>query len=187
MSLVISAVEQGRALRTEYKLKNRQPLSRLFVVCNDERLLSNIQELEILISEELNVKNVEFSTDSSSLAILQAKPNFKNLGPKLGPLMKSVSKIISEFSDEDIKSISNGDSITIKVQNNSITLSPDDIDLIYEPKTGLAVGVDGELVIGLDTELTDELINEGLAREFVNKVQTIRKELDLQVTDNHNH
>ena len=183
MSLVISAVEQGRALRTEYKLKNRQPLSRLFVVCNDERLLSNIQELEILISEELNVKNVEFSTDSSSLAILQAKPNFKNLGPKLGPLMKSVSKIISEFSDEDIKSISNGDSITIKVQNNSITLSPDDIDLIYEPKAGLAVGVDGELVIGLDTELTDELINEGLAREFVNKVQTIRKELDLQVTD----
>ena len=66
MSLVMSAVEQGRALRTEYKLKNRQPLSRLFIVCKDEKLLSNIQELEILILDELNVKRVEFSTDSSS-------------------------------------------------------------------------------------------------------------------------
>ena len=82
-------------------------------------------------------------------------------------------KLYPNFHD-DIKFISTGDSITIKAQNNSITLSPDDIDLIYEP-CRLAVGVDGELVIGLDTELTDELINEGLAREFVNKVQTIRK------------
>ena len=102
MSLVMSAVEQGRALRTEYKLKNRQPLSRLFIVCKDEKLLSNIQELEILILDELNVKTVEFSTDSSSLATLHAKPNFKNLGPKLGPLMKDASKVINSLSIDDI-------------------------------------------------------------------------------------
>ncbi|MEC7908001.1 MAG: class I tRNA ligase family protein, partial [Verrucomicrobiota bacterium] len=183
MSLVISAVEQGRALRTEYKLKNRQPLSRLFIVCKDEKLLSNIQELEILILDELNVKTVEFSTDSSSLATLHAKPNFKNLGPKLGPLMKDASKIINSLSIDDISLISNNKTIDINLGGRLITLSSDDIDIIYKPKTGLAVGIDGELVIGLDTELTDELINEGLAREFVNKVQAIRKDLDLQVTD----
>ena len=183
MNLVICAVEQGRALRTEYKLKNRQPLSRLFVVCNDKKLLSNIQELEVLILDELNVKSVEFSSDSSELATLKAKPNFKNLGPKLGPLMKDASKIISKLSKEDILLISNGNNIDIKIQDEKITLSPDDIDLIFEPKAGLAVGIDGELVIGLDTNLTKELINEGLAREFINKVQSIRKELDLNVTD----
>lgn len=183
MSLVISAVEQGRALRTEYKLKNRQPLSRLFIVCKDEKLLSNIQELEILILDELNVKTVEFSTDSSSLATLHAKPNFKNLGPKLGPLMKDASKIINSLSIDDISLISNNKTIDINLGGRLVTLSSDDIDIIYKPKTGLAVGIDGELVIGLDTELTDELINEGLAREFVNKVQAIRKDLDLQVTD----
>ena len=183
MSLVMSAVEQGRALRTEYKLKNRQPLSRLFIVCKDEKLLSNIQELEILILDELNVKRVEFSTDSSSLATLHAKPNFKNLGPKLGPLMKDASSIINSLSIDDISLISNNKTIDISLGGSLITLSSDDIDIIYKPKTGLAVGIDGELVIGLDTELTDELINEGLAREFVNKVQAIRKDLDLQVTD----
>ena len=182
MKLVISAVEQGRALRTEYKLKNRQPLSRMLVVCNDEKLLSNIQELEGLISDELNIKKVEFSTDSSALAILQAKPNFKKLGPKLGPLMKDAVSIINKLSENEILSISQGKIINVDLGEKVIPLELSDIDLVYKPIKGMAVGIDGELVIGLDTELTDDLISEGLAREFINKIQTIRKEYDFIVT-----
>ena len=182
MKLVISAVEQGRALRTEYKLKNRQPLSKMFVVCKDEKLLSNIQELESLILDELNLKNVEFSTNSSSLATLQAKPNFKKLGPKLGPLMKEAKTLINNLSKEEVLMISQGNIIKTELDGNLIELNKDDIDLVYEPIKGMAVGIDGELVIGLETELTEDLISEGLAREFVNKVQMMRKELDFKVT-----
>ena len=182
MKLVISAVEQGRALRTEYKLKNRQPLSKMFVVCKDEKLLSNIQELESLILDELNLKKVEFSTNSSSLATLQAKPNFKKLGPKLGPLMKEAKTLINNLSKEEVLMISQGNIIKTELDGNLIELNKDDIDLVYEPIKGMAVGIDGELVIGLETELTEDLISEGLAREFVNKVQMMRKELDFKVT-----
>ena len=182
MKLVIRAVEQGRALRTEYKLKNRQPLSRIFIVCKDEKLLSNIQELESLISDELNIKEVEFSTNSSSLATLQAKPNFKKLGPKLGPLMKQAKTLINNLSKEEVLKISKGNIIKTELDGNLIELNKDDIDLVYEPIKGMAVGIDGELVIGLETKLTDDLISEGLAREFVNKIQMMRKEADFKVT-----
>ncbi len=182
MSLVIKAVEQGRALRTDYKLKNRQPLSKMFVVCDNEKLLSNIQELETLIADELNVHSVDFSTDASSLATIQAKPNFKTLGPKLGPLMKHASKIINELSSDNIRNISNKKSISVMIEGQSVILDPSEIDLVYKPIEGLAVSTDSGLVIGLDTELNQELIDEGLAREFVNKVQNLRKEMDLEVT-----
>ena len=182
MAVVMSAVEQGRTLRTEYKLKNRQPLSRLFVVCDDERLLGTIQALEELIADELNVRTVEFSTDSSALATTQAKPNFKQLGPKLGPLMKQAAGLIAGLKDEQIAQIMGGDSIEVSLEGQPIELTAEDIEIVRQPKEGLAVSTVGSLVVGLDTALNADLIQEGLAREFVNKVQNLRKEMDLEVT-----
>ncbi len=182
MAVVMSAVEQGRTLRAEYKLKNRQPLAKMHVVCDDEKLLANIQALESLISDELNVRAVEFGTDSSELATIQAKPNFKQLGPKLGPLMKKAVPLINSLSDEQIAAISGGEIVAVEMDGQSVELTADDIEVVRNPKEGMAVSAEGSLVVGLDTQLTDDLITEGLAREFVNKVQNMRKEMDLEVT-----
>ncbi len=182
MAVVMSAVEQGRALRAEYKLKNRQPLAKMHVVCEDEALLANIQALESLISDELNVRTVEFSTDSSELATIQAKPSFKQLGPKLGPLMKKAVPLINSLSDEQIAEISSGAVVAVELEGKTIELTSSDIEVVRNPKEGLAVSAEGSLVVGLDTQLNDDLITEGLARELVNKIQSMRKEADLEVT-----
>jgi len=182
MAVVMSAVEQGRALRAEYKLKNRQPLAKMHVVCDDEKLLANIQELESLISDELNVRAVEFSTDSSELATIQAKPNFKQLGPKLGPLMKKAVPLIAGLSDAQISVLSSGGTVAVELEGKTIELTAADIEVVRIPKEGMAVSAEGSLVVGLDTQLDDDLVAEGLAREFVNKIQNMRKEMDLEVT-----
>ncbi|MDF7800951.1 isoleucine--tRNA ligase [Pontiellaceae bacterium B1224] len=182
MAMVMSAVEQGRTLRAEYKLKNRQPLAKMHVVCDDEKLLANIQALESLISDELNVRAVEFGTDSSELATIQAKPNFKQLGPKLGPLMKKAVPLINSLTDEQIASISAGETVAVELEGKTIKLTDADIEIVRNPKEGMAVSAEGALVVGLDTQLNDDLISEGLAREFVNKVQNLRKEMDLEIT-----
>ncbi len=182
MAVVMSAVDMGRALRAEYKLKNRQPLSKIHVVCDDKKLLANIQELETLISDELNVRAVEFSTDSSELATIQAKPNFKQLGPKLGPLMKKAVPLIAGLSDAQIAVLSSGKTVDVELEGKIIELTAADIEVVRIPREGMAVSAEGALVVGLDTQLNDDLISEGLAREFVNKIQSMRKEMDLEVT-----
>jgi isoleucyl-tRNA synthetase len=182
MAVVMSAVEMGRALRAEYKLKNRQPLAKMFVVCDDEKLLANIQALESLISDELNIREVEFSTDSSELATIQAKPNFKQLGPKLGPLMKKAVPLIGGLSGEQIETISSGKAVTVELEGQRIELTSADIEVVRNPKEGMAVSAEGALVVGIDTQLNNDLLTEGLAREFVNKIQSMRKEMDLEVT-----
>ncbi|VGO15219.1 Isoleucine--tRNA ligase [Pontiella desulfatans] len=182
MALVMNAVEQGRTLRAEYKLKNRQPLARMHVVCEDSALLANIQELESLIADELNVRNVDFGTDSSKLATTQAKPNFKQLGPKLGPLMKKAVPLINSLTDAQIASLSAGETVAVELDGKTIELTADDIEIVRNPKEGMAVSAEGSLVVGLDTQLNDDLVSEGLAREFVNKVQNLRKEMDLEIT-----
>jgi isoleucyl-tRNA synthetase len=182
MALVMNAVEQGRTLRAEYKLKNRQPLAKMHVVCDDDKLLANIQELESLIADELNVREVAFGTDSSKLATIQAKPNFKQLGPKLGPLMKKAVPLINSLTDKQIATISGGSTVAVEMDGQTIELTGSDIEIVRIPKEGMAVSAAGSLVVGLDTQLNDDLISEGLAREFVNKVQNLRKEMDLEIT-----
>jgi len=182
MAIVMNAVEQGRALRAEYKLKNRQPLAKMHVVCDDEKLLANIQALEHLIADELNVREVEFSTDSSELATIQAKPNFKQLGPKLGPLMKKAVPLIAGLSDGQISAINSGETVEVELEGKTIELTAADIEVVRIPREGLAVSAEGSLVVGLDTQLNDDLLTEGLAREFVHTIQNLRKEMDLEVT-----
>ncbi|MEI6892654.1 MAG: isoleucine--tRNA ligase [Pontiella sp.] len=182
MAMVMSAVEQGRTLRAEYKLKNRQPLAKMYVVCEDEALLANIQALERLISDELNVRAVEFGTDSSELATIQAKPNFKQLGPKLGPLMKKAVPLINSLSVEQITAIAAGETVVVELEGKTVELTSADVEIVRNPKAGMAVSAEGALVVGLDTQLNEDLISEGLAREFVNKVQNTRKEMDLEIT-----
>jgi isoleucyl-tRNA synthetase len=183
MSLAMNAVEQGRTLRAEYKLKNRQPLSSMDIVCGSGAHLARMHELEDIIKDELNVKEVWFSSDASRFATTSAKPNFKKLGPKVGPLMKKVASVISNLTADELQLDQGGFSVLpIKVDDQEIELLFDDIEIIRTPKEGMAVSEHDGIVVALTTELNDDLITEGLAREFVNKIQSMRKEMDLEVT-----
>jgi isoleucyl-tRNA synthetase len=182
MQLAIQAVELARTLRAEYKLKNRQPLAKLFVVCPDAQLLQTIQPLESLLADELNVKSVVFSTDASGLATLRTKPNFKKLGPKLGPLMIKAAPLIAALSPEQIEALAAGETLPLEIDGQPLELTADDIEIQRQPKEGMAVMTEGELVVGLETQLDDALIAEGLAREFVHTIQNLRKAEQLEVT-----
>lgn len=183
MSLAMNAVEQGRTLRAEYKLKNRQPLAGMDIACGSGTHLARIHELEDIIKDELNVKEVYFTSDASSFATVTAKPNFKKLGPRCGPLMKKVGAEISRLTADDLKLDGGGFSvIELEIDGQTFELQFDDIEIVRTPKEGLAVSEHDGIVVALNTGLTDELIAEGLAREFVNKIQNMRKEMDLEVT-----
>lgn len=182
MEDVMLAVALGRRLRSKYKLKVRQPLKGMHVVCSDRERLSAIEEISDLITDELNIKEVWFSTNETDLADLKAKPNFRVLGPKLGPKVKMAAKEIQDLSTSELERIQAGGTTGIEVEDERFEIGNDDLAIERVPKAGLAVLSESGLVTGLDVEITPELEQEGLAREFVNKVQNLRKDLDLQVT-----
>ncbi|HEY5653977.1 MAG TPA: isoleucine--tRNA ligase, partial [Pontiella sp.] len=180
MDRIMNAVEQGRSLRVEHKLKVRQPLEGMDVVW-PSAWHANLSELKDVIKEELNVREVWFSSNSDHLAVTSAKPNFKKLGPVFGPKMKQASAVITQLSAEEIAQCIDGQ-LEIVVDGEKHVIWADHIQVVRTPKEGMAVSENAGVVVAINTELNDDLIAEGLAREFVNKVQNIRKEMDLEIT-----
>ena len=167
MSEVMTVVELGRRLRADNDLKVRQPLAKLRIAgveVGGEGGLWN--DLVSLITDELNVKSVEFIADETELCDVSYKANFKTLGRKCGPRMKEVAAAIASGN----------------LRIDGIELSEEDVQVIRNPKAGLVVASVGSIVVGLETALTPELIAEGNAREFVSHVQSMRKEADFEVT-----
>ncbi|MBR4475955.1 MAG: isoleucine--tRNA ligase [Kiritimatiellae bacterium] len=165
MAAVQTVVELGRRLRADNDLKVRQPLSALRLAGAD------VAGLEDLIEDELNVKAVQFVADETELCDVSFKANFKTLGKKCGPKMKAVAAAIAAM-----KSFSG----TATVEG--VELSSEDVLVTRNPKSGLVVASEGEVVVGLETALSPELVAEGIAREFVSHVQAMRKEADFEVT-----
>ncbi|MFH0907959.1 MAG: isoleucine--tRNA ligase [bacterium] len=181
MDEVIVVVELGRQLRTAHDLKVRQPLRGMHVVCRDSVRLGRIEALKELVAEELNIKDVWFSDRESDLATLTAKANFSKLGRTLGPIMKKVADQIRQMTTGQLEALSDGTEHTLAVDGQAIAITLDDVIIERVPKPGLAVASSGHLVVALDTNLDGELVGEGLAREFVNKVQNMRKVADLDI------
>ena len=181
MDEIMVTVELGRQLRTAHDLKVRQPLRGMHVVCRDPARLARVEALRDLVAEELNIKNVWFSNRESDLATLTAKANFQKLGKKLGPIMKKVADQIRQFTTEQLEALSDGTEHAVTVDGQTVAITMDDVIIERVPKPGLAVASSGHLVVALDTNLDDELVCEGLAREFVNKVQNMRKVADLDI------
>ena len=171
MADVQAAVELGRRLRADNDLKVRQPLSALKLAGGD------VAGLESLIEDELNVKKVEFVADETELCNVSYKANFKTLGKKCGPKMKAVAAAIASMGNGE-SGTGNGWTRVIE----GIEITADDVLVTRSPKEGLVVASEGAVVVGLETALTPELIAEGLAREFVSHVQSMRKEADFEVT-----
>jgi isoleucyl-tRNA synthetase len=179
MRLVRSVVTMARALRSRFNLKIRQPLSELTVVIRNDTRRTLLQNMEALIREELNVKNVRFGSDESAVVSLSAKANFKRLGKVLGPKMKEAAKIIETFTAVDIHALECGE----KREAAGHALVLDDIEVRRTKHQGVEVETEGEITVALNTEITPELCEECLAREFVNRIQTMRKNGNLNVTD----
>ena len=183
MELVLSAVTMGRALRAKHQLKIRQPLRKITLITATPEAQRILEDLGELITDELNVKSVEISRDEKDLVELSAKANFKLLGRRMGKKMKSVSQAIAAMSPAQIRDYLQQGSIELMVDEESTRFENEEILVQRNQKEGLLVETDNLLTVALDTEINEELMQEGLAREFVNKVQNMRKEKNLDVMD----
>ena len=183
MELVLSAVTMGRALRAKHQLKIRQPLRQITLITATPEAQRILEDLGELITDELNVKSVEISRDEKDLVELSAKANFKLLGRRMGKKMKSVSQAIAAMSPDQIRDYLQQGSIELMVDEESTRFENEEILVQRNQKEGLLVETDNLLTVALDTEINEELMQEGLAREFVNKVQNMRKEKNLDVMD----
>jgi isoleucyl-tRNA synthetase len=183
MSHVQKAVSMGHSLRKEHKIKVRQPLRLANIIIANTEALEALQRQKWLIAEELNVKDVAFFADESAFVTLKILPNYRTLGKKAGKSMNLVKTLVENLKAEQIQSLQDGSSIAIHVEGEEILIAPEDIQVKREVLSGqIALTLDG-LTVTLDTELNAELVKEGLAREFVNRINTLRKTEGFQITD----
>lgn len=171
------------SLRKKEMIKVRQPLQRVMIPVLDANQKAEIQAVEELIRAEVNVKEVQLLDDASGVLIKQIKPNFKALGPKVGKDMNLVSKEIQGFSQEQIAELEAKGSIDIAVSGKIITLTPQEVEISSQDIPGWLVANAGGITVALDITITDELRNEGIARELVNRIQNLRKDSGFEVTD----
>jgi isoleucyl-tRNA synthetase len=179
MQLVRRVVSLGRRLREEQKLKVRQPLARLTVVTRSAPARAAALETAALIREELNVKSVESSPDEASFCTLSLKPNFASLKGRAGPKLKEIGQGLAGWSFDEVTRLEAGESLPLA--GEAITLA--DVILARKPAPGRAVATEGDVTLVLDTALTPELVQEGIAREFVSVLQQARKAKGLEVSD----
>jgi isoleucyl-tRNA synthetase len=179
MSLVQTVVKMGRQLRTENDLKVRQPLAKLHIVSANATVLTAVVGYRDLIEDELNVKEIAPASDETKLVEVTVKANFKSLGRKCGANMKLVAALIEKLPIGKIQDLIAGCVVTLE---NGTEIEKADVVIQRAPKAGMVVASEGEVVVALDTALTPELVQEGLAREFVSRVQNLRKDADFEVT-----
>lgn len=183
MSAVQRAVSIGRALRYQYNIKVRQPLRTVELVTRNPEEKKVLLEMEEMIREELNVKNVVFRDNEEDLVEYQAKANFRVLGKELGKDMKSAAERIEALSQQEIQGLLEGATLSIEVNGKNVDLTADKLDIRRIEKAQLKVLNEGTLTVGLDTEVDDELAQEGDVRDLVRGIQNLRKESGLEVTD----
>lgn len=179
MELATRAVVLGRSLRAKHNLKTRQPLRRLFLLPPDDDSRRDLQEMVPLLADELNIKEVVLVEDETEFSEVSFRPNFRALGPRFGKQMKEVGSFIAQLDSEQIAVLRSGG--VIDVADGHISM--DDIDVQRQEKEGVVVAIDNNLGVGLDVQLDEELISECTAREFVNRVQNMRKDAGLDVSD----
>ena len=171
------------SLRAKEKIKVRQPLQRIMIPVLDEAQREEIMAVQDLIKSEVNVKEIELIDDASGILVKNIKPNFKVLGPRFGRDMKVVANAINGMNAADIATIENQGEITVDINGKSVTLAPEDVEITSQDIEGWLVASSGSLTVALDVTLTDELKNEGIARELVNRIQNLRKDSGFEVTD----
>ena len=180
MDLVRDLISLGRNAREEVKIKVRQPISEVLVDGKNKNIIGDLVDL---IKEELNVKKVTYIDDLSVYMNFEVKPNFKVVGKVFGPKIKSYQKELSSLTDEEISKLQNNESIKMTIEGEEFNITPDMVDIRVSAKEGYDAKKENNNFIILNTNLTDELIGEGIARELISKVQNLRKQKDFDVAD----
>jgi len=170
-------------LRRKVSIKVRQPLARIMVPVTEKSFRDKFESVKDLILAEVNVREVEYIDDTAAIVVKKVKPDFKALGPRYGRMMKDISKAISELTRQEIAAFESKGSHQLIIEGKEINLTTADVEIISEDIPGWQVANDGKLTVALDVTVTDELRYEGIAREFVNRIQNIRKESGFDVTD----
>jgi isoleucyl-tRNA synthetase len=183
MQLAQDASSLVLSLRKKANIKVRQPLQKVLIPVLSPGMEQQLQKVEDLIKAEVNVKEIEYLTDTEGFIKKKIKPNFVALGKRLGPKMKAISGALSNFSQHDISLFEKEGRYSIPVGDESVELSLSDVEISSEDISGWTVANKGPLTVALDINVTPELVQEGDAREFVNRIQKIRKESGFDVTD----
>lgn len=172
------------AIRKKEKIKVRQPLQSILIPVLDKHFEEQISLVKDLILSEVNVKEIKFLHDGEeSIIIKSAKPDFKKLGPRAGAAMKEISAAVNGFTDKDLNLLEQNGSLDIKLSNGSFTINRDEVEIVTKDVEGWQVAVSGKITVALDLTISDELKQEGFAREIVNKIQNMRKDNGYEVND----
>jgi isoleucyl-tRNA synthetase len=167
------------SIRKNSKVKVRTPLQKVLLPVLDEKFAQRVKSVEAIIKAEVNVKEIQYIDDTSGLLVKKVKPNFAKLGKQYGPKMKEVSAVINSFTKEEIQAIEKSGTLN----KSGFDLVLDDVLISSEDIPGWAVASENGLTVALDITLKDDLKREGIARDFVNRVQNLRKDMGLAVLD----
>ena len=171
------------ALRRRVNIKVRQPLSQIMIPFTDEEQKQNIEAIKSIILNEVNVKELNFVDSTNAILVKRIKPDFKKLGPRYGKIMKQLALSIEEMSQEDIAKLEKAGHFNLIVNGDEVTIELSDTEIVSEDIPGWLVANQDKLTVALDIDLTDDLLKEGIAREFVNRIQNLRKAQDFEITD----
>ncbi|MEL6652191.1 MAG: class I tRNA ligase family protein, partial [Bacteroidota bacterium] len=171
------------SIRRKEKLKVRQPLAKAMVAIMDTQLAGQFDNVKEIISKEVNIKEIDYIREDNSILVKKIKPNFRSLGPKVGPLIKEIGPALAKFSQDDIKSLEQNAQYELTLSNGPFVIELSDVEVLSEDIPGWSVASDGTYTVALDVTLTEALEQEGIAREFVNRIQNLRKNNGFEVTD----
>ena len=171
------------SIRKKEGLRVRQPLTKILLPVLDPTFISQVDAVKELILSEVNVKEIEYITDTEGFINKKAKANFKTLGKTLGKHMKAGAQLILEMDQKTIAELEKSNQYIIEIDGDRFMLTTEDVEISFDEIPGWQVAVDREITVALDISLTDNLIAEGIARELVNRIQNIRKTSDFNVTD----
>lgn len=171
------------SLRKRMNIRVRQPLSKIMIPVNENGLIQKIEDVRNLILSEVNIKNIEYIKDSGGIIVKKIKANFKTLGPRYGKLMKKIAAAILEFNQDEINQIEKEGVYHLVVENQDVELIASDVEILTEDIPGWVISNNKGLTVALDIMITEELKEEGLARELVNRIQNLRKDNNFEVTD----
>ncbi|MCH5329543.1 MAG: isoleucine--tRNA ligase, partial [Alistipes sp.] len=183
MSLAQRISSMVLALRRKVNIKVRQPLTKILVPVLDPETAGHIRAVENLIKSEVNIKEIELIEKTAGLITKRIKPNFKALGPRYGRYMKQIAAMVAQFGQEQIAEVENGTLTHIEIEGQRIDFTLADFEITSEDMPGWLVASEGKLTVALDITVTEELRREGVARELINRIQNIRKDSGLEVTD----
>ena len=183
MSKARTIASLALSLRKKEQIKVRQPLQKIMIPVRNAAEREAIELVADLIQSEINVKSIELLDDASDILVKEIKPNFKTLGPRFGKNMKAAVGVINNLNDEQIKSLEAGETLAVQINGEEANIQPNDVLIQSKDIEGWLVANGNGLTVALDIQLDDDLINEGIAREMVNRIQNLRKDAGFEVTD----